>query len=167
MTQEKKLNKTELLRALKFLIISISAGIIQIGAYSLLYYVVFNGTDDTAQFVVQHWVSYLISLVLSVVWNFTINRRYTFKSASNVPVAMAKVAAFYAVFTPLSTWWNAALATAGWHNLVLEAGTMIINFVTEFFYQRFFVFKNSLDTNDVAKKDENAVETCEKTVSEE
>ena len=154
MEQQKKMDKKEMMRALKFLLVSVSAGIIQIGVYSLLYYVVFGGTDDTAQYVVQHWVSYLVSLVLSVVWNFTINRRYTFKSANNVPVAMAKVGVFYLIFTPLSTWWNAALAALGWHNLILEAGTMAINFVAEFFYQRFYVFKNSLDSNDIAKKEE-------------
>lgn len=161
MEQQRKMDKKEILRALKFLLVSVSAGIIQIGVYSFLYYVVFSGTDDTAQFVVQHWVSYLISLVLSVVWNFTINRRYTFKSANNVPIAMVKVACFYVVFTPLSTWWNAALAALGWHNLLLEGGTMIINFIAEFIYQRFYVFKNSLDTNDVAQKEEKKEEISE------
>ncbi len=140
-----KVDKKEWIRALKFLLISISAGIIQIGAYTVLFEVL----------ALEHWIAYLISLVLSVVWNFTINRRYTFKSANNVPIAMLKVACFYLVFTPLSTWWNAVLPDYGWNNYVLEIGTMVINFVTEFFYQRFFVFKNSLDTNEIAKKVEN------------
>lgn len=148
---EKKINKKEMLRALKFLIISISAGIIQIASYALLFEVIH----------LEHWIAYGISLVLSVLWNFTINRRYTFKSANNVPKAMIKVACFYLVFTPLSLWWNKVLPSYGWNNYVLEIGTMVINFVTEFFYQRFFVFKDSLDTNDIAEKDKTEISSEE------
>ncbi len=151
MEENKKIDRKEWIRALKFLIISVSAGIIQIGSYALLFEVVH----------LEHWISYGISLVLSVLWNFTINRHYTFKSASNVPIAMVKVACFYLVFTPLSLWWNKVLPDYGWNNYVLEIGTMLINFVTEFFYQRFFVFKNSLDTNDLAKKEETQEKTEE------
>ena len=94
-----KIDKKEWIRALKFLLISLSAGVIQIASYTLLFEVAH----------LEHWIAYGISLVLSVVWNFTINRKYTFKSANNVPIAMLKVACFYLVFTPLSLWWNKAL----------------------------------------------------------
>ena len=147
----KKIDKKEWIRALKFLLISLSAGVIQIASYTLLFEVAH----------LEHWIAYGISLVLSVVWNFTINRKYTFKSANNVPIAMLKVACFYLVFTPLSLWWNKALTDLGWNNYLLEVGTMAINFVTEFLYQRFFVFKNSLDTNDLAKKEETKENTEE------
>lgn len=130
--------KKELIRSLKFLLFSVSAGIIQIVSF-----VIFE------EFLhLTHWLSYLISLVLSVLWNFTLNRKYTFKSAANVPIAMIKVACFYLVFAPLSTWWTAVLTGAeiGWNAYVVEIGTMIINFVTEFLYDRFFVFGKSIDT---------------------
>ncbi|MBR6530085.1 MAG: GtrA family protein [Clostridia bacterium] len=130
---------TELLRTVKFTLFSVSAGVIQIGSYALFREV----------FGWEEWLSYLLSLVLSVVWNFTLNRKYTFRSAANAPVAMLKVALFYAVFTPLSTWWTAALTGGETESLVayaVEIGTLLINFVTEYLYQRFFVFKNSLDT---------------------
>ena len=92
-------------------------------------------------------IAHLISLVLSVLWNFTFNRKFTFQSASNVPIAMLKVAAYYVVFTPLSTWWTAALTgPLGWNPYLVEALTMIVNFVTEFLYQRFYVFGKSIDT---------------------
>lgn len=146
-----KIDKKEWIRALKFLLISLSAGVIQIASYTLLFEVEH----------LEHWIAYGISLVLSVVWNFTINRKYTFKSANNVPIAMLKVACFYLVFTPLSLWWNKALTDLGWNNYLLEVGTMAINFVTEFLYQRFFVFKNTLDTNDLAKKEETKENTEE------
>jgi len=95
-----------------------------------------------------HWVAYLVALILSVLWNFTLNRKYTFHSASNVPVAMLKVAGFYLVFTPLSTWWTAALTSpeVAWNEYLVLAMTMIINFVTEYLFQRFVVFGKSLDT---------------------
>ena len=134
--------RQETLRALKFLLFSISAGLIQIGAFTLL--------KETAGLV--YWQSYLASLVLSVLWNFTFNRRYTFHSAANIPKAMALVALYYCVFTPLSTWAGHWLAERGTNEYLLEAGTMAVNFVTEFLYQRFFVFKNSINTNDLAQK---------------
>ena len=130
--------KKELIRSLKFLLFSISAGLIQIVSFTIC--------EELLHF--THWLSYLISLVLSVLWNFTLNRKYTFKSAANVPIAMIKVACFYLVFAPLSTWWTAALTgpAIGWNAYVVEIGTMIINFVTEFLYDRFFVFGKSIDT---------------------
>ena len=139
MTKERR---KELIRAVKFLLISISAGLIQLGSFALLQEV----------FGLVYWQSYLISLALSVLWNFTFNRRYTFQSAANIPKAMALVALFYCVFTPLSTWWGDALDKAGVNHYVIEIGTMAVNFVTEFLYQRFVVFRKTMDTNDLAKK---------------
>lgn len=130
----------ELLRTIKFTLFSISAGIIQVVSFTLL--------NELLSW--NYWVSYLISLVLSVLWNFTLNRKYTFHSAANVPVAMAKVAGFYLVFTPLSTWWTAALTEPGygimWNEYVVLAITMIVNFVTEYLFDRYFVFGKSIDT---------------------
>lgn len=130
--------KKELLRQLKFIMFSISAGIIQIVSFTLL--------EEVLR--LPHWVSYLISLVLSVLWNFTLNRKFTFHSANNVPVAMLKVAAFYLVFTPISTWWTAKLTAPeiGWNEYLVLGITMGINFVTEYLYDRFFVFGKSIDT---------------------
>lgn len=133
MTDKKK----ELMRTLKFTLFSISAGIIQAVSFALL--------NELLH--LPYWVSYLVALVLSVVWNFTLNRKYTFQSASNVPVAMMKVALFYLIFTPLSTWWTDALTMrCGWNEYLVLALTMITNFVSEYLYQRFFVFGKSLDT---------------------
>ena len=130
--------KKELLRTVKFTLFSISAGVIQILSYTLLFELA--GLEE--------WIAHLISLVLSVLWNFTFNRKFTFQSAANVPIAMLKVAAYYVVFTPLSTWWTAALTapSVGWNAYLVEALTMAANFITEFLYQRFFVFGKSLDT---------------------
>lgn len=127
----------EFWRVVKFVLFSISAGIIQIGSFTLL--------NELAG--LEYWVSYLISLVLSVVWNFTFNRKFTFHSAANVPVAMLKVAAFYLVFTPASTALEAWLTGIGWNEYAVTAINMLLNFVLEFFYQRFFVFGKSIDTD--------------------
>ncbi|MBO5898584.1 MAG: GtrA family protein, partial [Clostridia bacterium] len=91
--------KKEVVRTLKFVLFSISAGVIQIASFTLMEEVLH----------LEHWLAYLVSLVLSVLWNFTLNRKFTFCSAGNVPIAMLKVAGFYLVFTPLSTWWTAVL----------------------------------------------------------
>ncbi len=134
---------SELARTLKFLLFSVSAGIIQILSYTLL--------KEAAH--LSDWLSYLIALVLSVLWNFTLNRRYTFKSANNVPVAMLKVAAFYCVFAPLSTLLEHKLTEElMWNGYAATALNMALNFVLEYLYDRFFVFGKTIDTNDLAKK---------------
>ena len=127
----------EFWRAVKFTLFSISAGLIEMGSFALM----------NEFFHWNYWVCYLTALVLSVLWNFTLNRKFTFKSAANVPVAMLKVAAYYAVFTPLSTLLgNWLVETCGWNEYLVTAINMILNFVTEFLYQRFFVFGKSVDT---------------------
>ena len=129
--------KKEFLRVAKFTLFSASAGLIEIGSFALL--------NELLH--LPYWLSYLIALVLSVLWNFTLNRKFTFKSAANVPVAMLKVACYYAVFTPLSTLLEHQLAgNLGWNEYLVTAINMILNFVTEFLYQRFFVYRNSIDT---------------------
>ena len=102
----------------------------------------------------NYWVSYLVALILSVVWNFTLNRKFTFKSAANVPTAMLKTFAYYVVFTPTTTiLGNYLEGTAGWNGYFVTALNMILNFVTEFLYQRWFVFGKSVDsaTKDAGK----------------
>ena len=139
------MDRKEILRSLKFLLFSLSAGIIEIGAVSLLNELTAGG----------YWPCYLIALALSVLWNFTLNRRYTFQSASNVPKAMALVFGFYCVFTPLSTLLGNYLAEGlRWNEYLVTAINMIANFVLEFLYDRFVVFRDSLDTNSVAKRKE-------------
>lgn len=137
------MSKKELLRSLKFLAFSLSAGVIELVSFSLL-------NELTGW---SYWPCYLVALVLSVVWNFTLNRRYTFQSANNVPVAMLKVAGFYAVFTPASTWLGNYLAeTLLWNEYLVTILNMVMNFVLEYLFDRFVVFRASIDTNDVAKK---------------
>ena len=146
--------KHEAIQALKFTLFSISAGIIQIGTYTLFY----------EAFHWAPWLAYLVSLILSVLWNFTFNRKYTFRSDANIRKSMLLVALFYVVFTPLSTWWTAALtgenpftgaaasAEPLVNNYAVQIGTMLINFVTEFLYQKFLVYRGKIDTNDLARK---------------
>ena len=138
--------KAELIRTVKFVLFSASAGIIQVAGFALL--------NELISW--PYWPSYLISLTLSVVWNFTLNRRFTFKSANNVPVAMAQTAGFYLVFTPASTLLGNYLAeTLLWNEYLVTAINMVANFVLEYLFQRFVVFRNSIDTNDLAKKEQN------------
>lgn len=132
----------ETLRAIKFTLFSISAGVIQIVSFTLL---------NELTTLPEH-ISYLIALVLSVLWNFTFNRRYTFQSAGNVPKAMLLVALFYCVFTPVSTWVEKTLVGLGWNEYLVTVINMVCNFVTEFLYDKFVVFRNDTDTNALAQK---------------
>ena len=143
MQQEKK---RELIRTIKFVLFSASAGIIQILSFTLL--------NELMSW--PYWPSYLISLTLSVLWNFTLNRRFTFQSAGNVPIAMAQTAAFYLVFTPVSTvLGNYLVETRLWDEYLVTALNMLANFVLEYLFQRFVVFGKSIDTNDLAKNRKN------------
>ncbi|MBQ5590866.1 MAG: GtrA family protein [Clostridia bacterium] len=122
---------------IKFTLFSISAGIIQVGSFALL--------NDILK-IPYYWVSYLVSLVLSILWNFTFNRRYTFKSAANVPIAMMKVFGFYLVFTPLSTYLGNLAESSGVNEYIVLAVTMISNFVLEFLFCKLVVYKNQENT---------------------
>jgi len=140
---ERKEHK-ELWRTVKFVLFSMSAGAIEMGSFALLY----NAMHVT------YWVSYLVALVLSVLWNFTINRRFTFKSTANVPVAMMKVFGYYCVFTPISTLGGKFLeGTLGWNGNWVTVINMILNLVTEYLFDRYVVYKDSMDTNDLAQKE--------------
>ena len=130
------MNKQDLLQKIKFTLFSLSAGIIQLGSFA-----VFN---DVLK--LQWWPSYLISLILSVLWNFTLNRKFTFKSASNVPIAMLKVFGYYCVFTPLSTLLgNYLTGTLGWNDYLVTIINMLINLITEFLFQKYVVFTDVLN----------------------
>lgn len=128
-------NKAQIWQAIKFTLFSISAGVIQVGSFAIL-----------ELFIEGYWIPYLVSLLLSILWNFTLNRRYTFKSAANVPVAMAKVLGFYAVFTPLSTWLGNVADLAGAPDLLILGVTMIANFVLEFLFCKLVVFRGQENT---------------------
>ena len=129
------MDKKQILQALKFLLFSISAGVIQIGSFALL-----------EIFIKTYWIVYVISLLLSIIWNFTLNRRYTFKSAANVPVAMAKLLGFYAVFTPLSTWLGDLAEGAGGNDFVILIVTMLANFVLEYLFCKLVIYRGQEDT---------------------
>ena len=132
--------KKQLFQALKFTLFSISAGIIQIGSFAIL-----------EIFIQDYWIPYLISLTLSILWNFTLNRRYTFKSAANVPVAMLKVFGFYLVFTPLSTYLGNIAEGYGVNDFLILIITMVSNFILEFLFCKFFVYRGKEDTLPNAK----------------
>ena len=132
----------ETLRVVKFALFSASAGIIEMGAFALL-----NELTPGS-----YWFCYLVALVLSVLWNFTLNRKFTFQSANNVPVAMLKTAAFYCVFTPVSTILGNYLAeTFLWNEYLVTALNMALNLITEYLYDRFIVYRGSIDTNKIGK----------------
>lgn len=135
-------NKGQLLQALKFTLFSLSAGIIQIGSFAVL-----------EIFIKDYWIPYLISLILSIVWNFTLNRRYTFKSAANVPVAMAKVFGFYLVFTPVSTWLGDLAEQNGGNDFIILIVTMIANFVLEYLFCKFVVYRGQENTIEEKSKE--------------
>ena len=130
------MKKESVIQILKFTLFSVSAGIVQVFTFTVL----------SEIFRLIYWPAYLTSLILSIIWNFTFNRRYTFKSAVNVPIAMLKLFGFYLVFTPLSTWLGHLAETVGINNYIILAVTMIGNFVLEFLFSKLVIYKNQENT---------------------
>ena len=131
-----KRNTKEWVRVLKFVLFSASAGIIQIGSFTLL-------NEFTGW---RYWPCYLISLLLSIFWNFTFNRRFTFKSNANITRAMLLVLAFYAVFTPATTILGDWLAEdLLWNEYLVTGINMLLNLSLEYLYQRYVVYRNRVD----------------------
>lgn len=130
------MNKQSVWQVIKYGLFSVSAGIIQAGSFALLFYLVFDENQEL------YWVCHITAVVLSVLWNFTLNRKFTFQSAANIPIAMLKVAVFYLIFMPVSAWLGQIAASAGWEAFLVEALTMVANFVLEFLYFKYFVFRD-------------------------
>ena len=130
------MEKNNIKQVIKFTLFSASAGVIQATSFVLLNEV-FNWSYN---------VSYPISLILSIIWNFTFNRKFTFKSAANVPIAMAKVLGFYIVFTPLSTWLGNMAESGGVNEYIVLAVTMLSNLILEFLFCKFIVYRNQENT---------------------
>ena len=130
------MKKESLWQAVKYTLFSVSAGVIQAVSFTLLFEVLLKSNESL------YWVCHIVALILSILWNFTLNRKYTFQSAANVPIAMLKVAAFYLVFTPVSAWLGQLLVDIGWAGLLVVALTMVTNFVLEFLYFKYVVFRD-------------------------
>ena len=144
--------KAETLRLVKFVFFSISAGLIQLLSFTLL--------NELIK--LPYWPSYLISLILSVLWNFTLNRKFTFKSAANIPLAMLEVFCYYLVFTPLSTIGGNALQRAGWNEYLVLAISMILNFITEYLFCRLVVYRGKVDNQKAKSTNTNETNKTEK-----
>ena len=128
----------EFWRFVKFALFSVSAGVIEIGAFALL--------NELTHW--SYWPCYLIALILSILWNFTLNRKFTFRSIADVPVAMMKVMAFYAIFVPVTTILGDYLAeTLHWNEYLVTGINMGLNFITEYLYQRYVVYGKTIDTS--------------------
>ena len=139
------MNNKELIRTIKFTLFSISAGLIEIGLFTIL--------DEFTN--LDYWICYLVALIASVVWNFTLNREVTFKSTANVPLAMTKVFIFYLIFTPASTiLGNYLVKTCGWNDYLVTGINMLCNFILEYLYDKYIVFRGTIDTKEKRMKSE-------------
>ena len=134
-------DKAQFWQAIKFTLFSVSAGIIQIVSFAIL-----------EIFIKDYWIPYLVSLILSIIWNFTLNRRFTFKSAANIPIAMAKVFGFYLIFTPVSTYLGSLSEQNGGNDFVILILTMLSNFVLEYLFCKFVVYRGQENTLEENKK---------------
>ena len=141
--EKKSFNKKEVFRAVKYLLFACSAGAVQVISFTIL--------NEFVRW--SYWPSYLIALILSVIWNFTFNRKFTFRTVSNIALAMLEITAYYVVFTPLSTWWGEALVGIGWNEYLVLLFTMVINLITEYLVYLFVIYRHKVDNALVCKKE--------------
>ena len=142
--------KRELIRVTKFIFFSLSAGLIEMGVFALL--------NELLRW--SSWPCSLSGLTASVLWNFTLNRKFTFQSASNIPRAMALVLLFYCVFTPVTTLLGSYLAdTLHWNEYLVTFLNMVLNLVTEYVYDRLVVYRGAVDT--ARRPEEQPAEDCQ------
>lgn len=135
------MNKSSVWQFLKFTFFSASAALVELGSFALI--------NELLHW--RYWPAYLTALTLSVIWNFTLNRRFTFRSAANVPIAMAKILGFYLVFTPLSTWLGHLAEGAAINEYIVLGVTMVANFVLEFLFCKFVIYRGQENTLDTKK----------------
>ncbi|MDO5025763.1 MAG: GtrA family protein [Trueperella sp.] len=124
-----KLTETQL-QAVKFTLLSGTAAVVEAGSYAL-----FLALD----LMPVSWAQ-AISVALSVLWNFTLNRKFTFKSTGNVPFAMLLVSLFYVAYIPISSVLAGLMDDAGMHPAVIKIIWLLINFVGEFIWWKYVVF---------------------------
>lgn len=127
-------DKKTAIQAIKFTLFSISAGIIQVASFAILNELlpIYDG---------EYGINYVVSLLLSIIWNFTFNRKFTFKASNDVKKAMLLVLLFYLVFTPVSAILGTIAEARGTNEYIVLGITMLFNFVLEFLYSKYIVFK--------------------------
>lgn len=130
------MKKESMFQMLKFALFSVSAGVIQVVSFAIF--------NEVFKWI--YWPAYLSALILSIIWNFTFNRRFTFKSAANVPVAMLKLFGFYGVFTPVSAYLGHIAEQSGINEYLILFVTMVSNLILEFLFSKFVIYKNQENT---------------------
>lgn len=152
--EEKKAKRKTAVQVLKYAVCTASAGILQFVSFTILQAVIPENIG-TIYFIVEDmslatFIATTIALALSILWNFTINRKFTFKAAGNVARAMILAFLFYVPFYPFQTWYvhtvKMALGNTDAAGLLAEATVMLINGVLEFCWQKFFIYRKEADT---------------------
>lgn len=177
--QAKIAKRQGVMQFIKYALCAASAGIIQIVLFTILDSVI--KSDKTIHFIVEDmtlgtFIATTVALCASILWNFTFNRKFTFKDASNVPKAMILAFLFYVPFYPFQTWYVYTIKElliphiGSWAGIIAEATVMIINFALEFMWQKFVVFRKpktkkaavgvGAAIEDVAATDQNAGENA-------
>lgn len=167
----KKEKRKGVMQFIKYALCAASAGIIQIVLFSILQAVI-PSNGKTIHFIVEDmdlvtFIATTVALCASILWNFTFNRKFTFKDAGNVPRAMILAFLFYVPFYPFQTWYVhtiksllvEAIGTDG-AGIIAEGSVMIINFALEFMWQKFVVFRKPKDKKEnKTEGNENSGET--------
>ena len=129
----------QFIQFIKFTLFSASAGAIQLLSTTILH-------QWTGWLLDYYWLAYIIGLTLSVIWNFTFNRKFTFKAANNVPLAMTLVIIYNCIIVvPLALGGDALVKLWGeqW-GILVTAISLLINFITEFFWDKYIVFNQKV-----------------------
>lgn len=175
---EKKKKLEGVFQFIKYALCAASAGIIQLVLFTILQAVI-PATDKTIHFITEDmelvaFIATTVALCASILWNFTFNRKFTFKDASNVPKAMILAFLFYVPFYPFQTWYVGTIKkvlmdhmNADLAGIIAEGSVMVINFVLEFIWQKFVVFRKPKAKEELAEAEqENAEGASEESIED-
>ena len=135
MAQPRAKTKNGWLQFLQFVVVSLGAGVIEYATFALMTWIV---PDNKTMLVAAE----VTSVVLSCLFNFTVNRKYTFHSSSNIPLGMLLYGVYYAFLaTPAGVWFLLFLTQGGMHELLAKAVKMLVNFIFDYLFCKFILFQ--------------------------
>lgn len=128
-----------------FLYFSLGAGVIKLVSFLLLSLI---DSGHGAVLVLAE----IVSVVLSGLFNFTWNRKFTFRSTNNIVPGMFLYGLYSLIATPAVASFIVDLTRRGWADWLAKAMKMALHFILDSLYCKFVIFRQVKERASVRKK---------------